>query len=193
MSYSEGQPDSSSELLIEGLRSYRQALVAMEEFCLVVEGIFREAVKKSPIRECMEIRFQADSIKSYRRPDKVKGASSHKRVALGVSIPGEGFEKHTYSLEWNRDQDSEEFTRSIVVSISFSELEAAGRVLLALQRELPNEELGLVRQKVYLSKELPMSDLEQRIERLPSLIDAQIGKWCEAWKRVDGLPNFLKQ
>jgi len=76
MSYSEGQPDSSSELLIEGLRSYRQALVAMEEFCLVVEGIFREAVKKSPIRECMEIRFQADSIKSYRRPDKVKGASS---------------------------------------------------------------------------------------------------------------------
>jgi hypothetical protein len=120
-------------------------------------------------------------------------ASSRDRVALGVTIPGDGFEKHTYSLEWNKDQDGDEFTRSIVVSVSFSELEAAGRVLLALQRELPNEGLGLVRRKVFLSKELAMRDVEQHIERFPSLIDAQIGRWCEAWKRVGGLPNFLKQ
>ena len=180
------------ELLVEGMRSYPLAVLAMDEFCRLLEAEIREALKRSrtEIQDSIKFKLPLDAVRSYRRPERMAADFVRNRVAVGVSMPVgiAGCKRHTIDLEWNQDTDTGEFLPSVVASLLFAERETAKRIEVALKQASPDGNFGETHKKAFLLRELQSDD----IEKLPHLIDAMIKEWCAAWRKTGGLQKLLQ-
>ncbi len=178
------------ELLVEGIRSYLQALVAISEFRRLVEDKFHRAVdeRRDSIAASLKVQIGPDAIQPYCFPDKPGREFRGDWAAIGVRIiPIEVgvCKEHTYYLGWWRDQAGP--VAGIFASIRFSERSIAERAMSSLQKTgmAPPE---LSKTTISQWRKLEFNDIEQLQERIEKLL----GEWCEAWRGAGGLPKALR-
>jgi hypothetical protein len=183
--YVNQSPDYTTDLLLEGVKSYPQALVALGEFRRVVQAILQEGVEKMlpTIALAMDTRLAPDEIKNEAWPDSFRTPFRGDWARLGVRIPRDrdGWTQYYY-LEWDKG------VVDIAASISLKDQTTATRIYAALQIAKPLLKIGLNKSDVSVWKELPLHE----IDRIQELIREVIQEWCEAWRHAGGLTKQLQ-
>lgn len=177
--------NATTELLIEGIKSYPQALVAIREFRDALEAICRDAVRDNLplIANSMDI-IPLDEIEPDTWPTKISACDGKwAKVGVRMKIRNGGQMELGYSVEWN------DGTPCLVASIWFSENETADRALAALKRGVPGVQADVQKKQVYLWKNLTPSEVGEIRETMVELIQ----EWSGAWRQIGGVMRMLQK
>lgn len=179
------KPNDTTELLIEGIKSYPQALVAIREFRDALEALCRDVVRDNLalITDSMTM-IPLDEIEPDSRPAKISECDGKwATVGVRMRVRNGGPIELGYSVEWN------DGTPCLVASIQFSESETADLALATLKRGVPGIQAAVHKKQAYSWRDLTPSDVREMREKMVELIQ----EWSGAWRQVGGVMKVLEK
>jgi hypothetical protein len=176
-----------TSLLVEGLRSYPQALGALNEFARLVTSAIRDVVVQELPSLCAatHLDLKQEEVGDHVRPNKLSIPNPTDPI-LGARIDRigkSGWGLYFY-LWWSKGG-----TR-LSASVWLRDTSVAESVFLALKdlNSTANIELD-AGHEVYVSQALLPDDAEQQ---MPTILRKLIREFSALWTQVGGLERFLK-
>jgi hypothetical protein len=183
--------EHGSELLVEGSKSYPQALAALREFRELVWTTVRTAVRNdlNLIAKSLGIEIAASEIATRARPDELGSTEiDGENANLGVVIRREKKEGWNlyYTLCWSVEEEDAPFY--FAASIWFKQSALGDKAYRAIQKtrtSLPvlYEDYENKGSEVIMKRKLASEDMAQ----LPSVVSEVIREWAKAWSQVGGV------
>jgi len=176
----------TNPLLVEGAKFYPQALVAISEFCRLVQNAWRETISQElrQLEKAMGVGLSAADIKPYTVPEKISKPIDGKWVVLGVQLIADDWQQLFY-LEWNEGQGF-----GAVAQICFGTSAIAARARAAFERvaQKTYPVFGGDRDKdVFICPEISAPDMD----RLTEVTRRVSRDWIRLWREVGGIGQFL--
>jgi hypothetical protein len=181
---SDVKEDHKHALLVEGARSYPQALAALSEFRRLVVEECRAALsgQLQNIASAMAVPLSPKDVVPWTRPDSLSASLiDGDSGGLGVKLPGPGFHWGLYTyLTWGAG------SLRAVDSIWFKDASWAERTYAAFLRQKPAYPMNLDSKEVMLVRKISAEDMSQLSDILRNLNE----EWKRLWKRVGSLKQF---
>lgn len=179
---------SPNQLLVEGGRSYHQALAALSEFQQLVLDTCRKALEGElpKISIAMGITLSRSDLKVRVRPRKIDNADGE-TASLGVYIDHrmtEGWRQY-YIVFWEKD------VLGASSSVLFKDTTLALKVSNAMKKAEPKPEYSLDltdENELYLMRLVTPDEMEQ----LPEILRELFREWTRLWQRIGGLNSCKK-
>ncbi len=165
-------------LLVEGGKSYLDALIAMRRFGEATVTTCRRVLERniSELSNRSGVSFLSSEIADRFRPDQLSGGFRGDFASLGVKVINAAKRCRLYTcVNWL----PEELNASVSFCVGTSE--GASAIYSRLRRYEP--EVGLEGNELYLNKKLAPEDMQQ-LGRILALLS---NRWCGALKANGGL------
>lgn len=179
----------SNPLLVEGAKSYPQALLALNDFRQQVQDMCCGTLKRqvAELGGALRLPLQVKQVKPYAYPSPLSsGGIDGTWAVLGARIAyPSGAKCELYNFIWWWDTP----LPSAGVSISFTDARVAERAWASMQK-LGNcvfYEDSEPRSEIGVSRHLKPTDLSH----LETILDEMNREWIALWRKVGGAKQFL--
>jgi hypothetical protein len=175
-----------SGLLIEGMKSYPQALGALNEFVRLVISNVREAVldELATLSTAIGAGLKEDELGDYVQPNRV-GVFEPKYTVLGIKIDriaASGWGLYFYVWWWKGQT-------KLCVSMWMKDRDVAASIITRFKNTSPETSVEIDdNHEVYLSRVL----VPDNVPELSEILRELNREFSELWSRAGGLSQFLK-
>ncbi len=180
----DNQSQTEHPLLIEGARSYPQALAALSEFQLLIVDMFRKALQSElpKISAAMGVKLSREDLDVRIRPQKMEN-SDGENASLGLRIirDTEGWRQY-YHLVWEKDG------LAASSAIWFQDKTMAMKVSSSMKKATPKPPyvVDLEDARVaYLLRRITAEEMAQ----LPGILQELFREWVRLWQRIGSLKS----
>ena len=180
----ENQSQTEYPLLIEGARSYPQALAALSEFQILVVDACRKALESElpKISTAMGIKLSREDFDVRIRPQKMEN-SDGENASLGLRIirDTEGWRQY-HHLVWEKDG------LGASSAIWFQDKTLAMNVSNALKKAGPKPPYVVDlddSRAAFLMRRVTAEEMAQ----LPGILQELFREWTRLWQRIGGLKS----
>lgn len=178
--------EHGSELLVEGAKSYPQALAAIREFRELVWTTVRTAVKNdlNLITKSLRIEITTSEIATRARPDELGSAEiDGENASLGVVIRREKKEGWNlyFTLCWYVEEEDAPFY--FAASIWFKQSALGDKAYRAVQKTRTSLPVLYEGSELIMKRKLASEDMAQ----LPSVVSEVIREWAKVWSQIGGM------
>lgn len=185
-----GDNQQASELLIEGAKSYPQALAALRDFrdtvCASVRAVVRDDL--TLIAKSLGVNLDASEIVNRARPYELAAADGE-NASVGVVIRRDNKEGWNlyYTLRWYVEEEDAPFY--FAASIWFKQSAVGDSAFRAFQKLAMKLPVKYADSEIYMKRKLESDDMA----RFPSVVREVVHEWAKAWSQAGGLKTFLAQ
>jgi hypothetical protein len=185
------QADKKSEyaLLIEGAKSYPQALAALSEFRALVVDECRRAFEAdiTSLSKALGVNISGKDLLERYRPDNPKGADAmNAEIGIRIDRGREGW-KLRYSLTWTKNPRPELWAQ-LLVRTGRDRAHSIGKALDLVQRK-PQFDAGVDGSIIYVSRRITPDQMKD----LPQIFHALNLEGVRIWQAVGGFKKWLKK
>jgi hypothetical protein len=175
----------NSSLIIEGMKSYPQALAAVTEFVSSVASTIREVVTddESDLSDALGVKITDESLTDYVRPNRLTGSGSEDKL-IGVRFdkrPEMGWSLYFY-VWWSR-------TAEFGISLYFNDAQVAASVSNSLAQIPGGKCLSAGSRELYFSRPLAMSESNEFKE----IVKAGVQDFSAALNKAGGFKKLSKK
>ncbi|MGA2267825.1 MAG: hypothetical protein ABSH44_05070 [Bryobacteraceae bacterium] len=174
----------SKALLIEGARSYPEALAALSEFRRTIHTAWRDGLESrlGEVSAAMGLDLEPAQIADYANPDSLRSAEiDGEFAALGLQIKEAAWTLYFYLVWWKGF--------SANVSIWFKDPAMASAVFTVIKKVQGSYPAGLENKEVFISRSLA----PEEAGGIEVVVCEMIQEWCRLWLRVGGLRQFQRR
>ena len=171
----------TNELLVAGVKSYPEALIAIDEFRRVLLGTVRETVEHNlkSIATAMGIKLSASEIQKRLRPTESEVGRDNAAIGVTIRRDAEGWRQY-YQFYWEPDSSF-----SFLASVWFREVDATS-TSTAVNKVKCRYTVGFEDNEVFMLRRVTTGE----IGRVKDVLGTFMREWATFWKRVGGLKRL---